>query len=113
MSERKPARQSRVPTTRVGRLVRLGFTAGELAIGGLAEGVRRATGKKPEDAVNMFLTAANADRLARRLARNCTTSLSALASLPRSSVSWAKALSTVAAVLAKFGWVASLMHFLT
>jgi predicted unusual protein kinase regulating ubiquinone biosynthesis (AarF/ABC1/UbiB family) len=69
MSERKPAKQSRVPTTRVGRLVHLGFTVGELAIGGLAEGVRRATGKQPEDAVNMFLTATNADKLARRLAR--------------------------------------------
>ncbi len=35
-------RKSRVPTTRLGRLVRLGFTAGELAVGGVTEGVKSA-----------------------------------------------------------------------
>ena len=60
--------KSRVPTTRFGRLVRLGFTAGEMALGGVAEGVRRLTGVTPEDAVNVFLTAANAEKLAKRLA---------------------------------------------
>jgi len=63
-----PGRKSRVPTTRLGRLLRIGLTAGELAAGGLVEGARRLTGVKPEDAVNMFLTAANAQKLARRLA---------------------------------------------
>jgi predicted unusual protein kinase regulating ubiquinone biosynthesis (AarF/ABC1/UbiB family) len=62
------SRKSRVPTTRLGRLVRLGFTAGELAAGGMAEGVRRLTGIEPQDAVNVFLTAANAQKLAKRLA---------------------------------------------
>jgi len=61
-------RKSRVPTTRFGRLFRIGFAAGELAVGGVAEGVKRLTGVKPEDAVNMFLTAANAQKLAKRLA---------------------------------------------
>ena len=61
-------RKSRVPTTRLGRLARLGFTAGELAVGGMVEGVRRLTGVTPEDAVNVFLTAANARKLAKRLA---------------------------------------------
>jgi len=61
-------RKSRVPTTRLGRLVRLGFTAGELAVGGMTEGVKRLTGVSPEDAVSMFLTAANAQKLAKRLA---------------------------------------------
>jgi len=68
MSTRSPPRKSRVPTTRLGRLVRLGFTAGEMAVGGLAEGVKRLTGVTPEDAVNVFLTAANAQKLAKRLA---------------------------------------------
>ncbi|MBT8063765.1 MAG: AarF/ABC1/UbiB kinase family protein, partial [Gammaproteobacteria bacterium] len=68
MTTRKTSKQSRVPTTRVGRLVRLGFTAGELAVGGLTEGVRRITGFEPEEAVNVFLTATNAQKLARRLA---------------------------------------------
>ena len=62
------ARKTRVPTSRLGRLVRLGFTAGELALGGVTESVRRISGVKPADAVNVFLTAANAQKLARRLA---------------------------------------------
>jgi predicted unusual protein kinase regulating ubiquinone biosynthesis (AarF/ABC1/UbiB family) len=61
-------RKSRVPTTRLGRLFRLGFTAGEMAVGGAVEGVKRLTGVTPEDAVNVFLTAANAQKLAKRLA---------------------------------------------
>jgi predicted unusual protein kinase regulating ubiquinone biosynthesis (AarF/ABC1/UbiB family) len=68
MSSDRPPRQSRVPTTRIGRLVQLGFTAGELAIGGLLEGARRVARVTPDDAVNMFLTAANAEKLAHRLA---------------------------------------------
>jgi predicted unusual protein kinase regulating ubiquinone biosynthesis (AarF/ABC1/UbiB family) len=62
------ARKSRVPTTRLGRLARIGFAAGELAVGGVAEGVKRMTGVTPEDAVNVFLTATNAKKLAKRLA---------------------------------------------
>jgi predicted unusual protein kinase regulating ubiquinone biosynthesis (AarF/ABC1/UbiB family) len=60
--------KSRVPTTRIGRLFRLGFAVGEMAAGGVAEGVRRLTGITPEDAVNVFLTATNAEKLAKRLA---------------------------------------------
>jgi predicted unusual protein kinase regulating ubiquinone biosynthesis (AarF/ABC1/UbiB family) len=60
--------KSRVPTTRLGRLLRLGFTAGEMVAGGVTEGVKRLTGVTPEDAVNVFLTAANAEKLAKRLA---------------------------------------------
>ena len=67
-SSRKPPAKSRVPTTRLGRLVRLGFTAGELAIGGVAEGVRRLSGVTTDDAINVFLTATNAEKLAHRLA---------------------------------------------
>lgn len=61
-------RKSRVPTTRLGRLLRLSYTAGELAVGGMAEGVRRLTGVKPEEAINVFLTTKNAEKLAKRLA---------------------------------------------
>jgi predicted unusual protein kinase regulating ubiquinone biosynthesis (AarF/ABC1/UbiB family) len=68
MGTAKPPSKSRVPTTRLGRLLRLGFTAGELAIGGLAEGVRRLGSVTPDDAINVFLTATNAEKLARRLA---------------------------------------------
>jgi len=52
MADRKPPTKSRVPTTRLGRLVRLGFTVGELAIGGVAEGVRRLGRVTPDDAIN-------------------------------------------------------------
>jgi len=68
MSPERPPRKSRVPTTRIGRLVQLGFTAGELAIGGVLEGAKRVTRVAPDSAVNVFLTAANAEKLAHRLA---------------------------------------------
>ena len=61
-------RKSRVPTTRLGRLARLGFAAGELAVGGVTERIRRVAGDVPENAVNALLTATNARRLAQRLA---------------------------------------------
>jgi len=61
-------KKSRVPTTRFGRLARLGLTAGELALGGAAESVRRLAGTKPSDAYNAILTATNAKKLASRLA---------------------------------------------
>ena len=61
-------KKSRVPTTRLGRLARLGMTAGELAIGGVVESARRLGKAKPEDAYNVLLTATNAKKLASRLA---------------------------------------------
>jgi len=61
-------KKSRVPTTRFGRLARLGLTAGELMAGGVAESARRLAGAKPEDVYNVLLTATNARKLAKRLA---------------------------------------------
>lgn len=61
-------KKSRVPTTRLGRLARLGLTAGELALGGAAESVRRLGKTKADDAYNVLLTATNAKKLASRLA---------------------------------------------
>ena len=61
-------KKSRVPTTRFGRLARLGLTAGELVMGGVAESVRRLGKAKPEDVYNVLLTATNAKKLAKRLA---------------------------------------------
>ena len=61
-------KKSRVPTSRIGRLARLGVAAGELAVGGVTERVKRIARDVPEDAVNVFLTATNAEKLARRLA---------------------------------------------
>jgi len=61
------SRKSRIPTTRLGRMARMGFAAGELAVGGLTERIRRVAGSGTEHAVNALLTAANAEKLARRL----------------------------------------------
>ena len=49
-------------------MLRLGLTAGELALGGLAEGARRIGGRAPAEAAHALLTAANARRLTERLA---------------------------------------------
>lgn len=68
VSHRPARRQSRVPTTRLGRMLRLGITAGELAAGGLVESVRRLGGQAKADRVSAFLSEANATRLAKRLA---------------------------------------------
>ena len=76
-SRRKPADSTRtaaparVPQSRVGRLASVALAAGELALGGLAEGVRRfaAGGGSAAGAATVFLSADNARRLAARLAR--------------------------------------------
>ncbi|HUL65451.1 MAG TPA: AarF/ABC1/UbiB kinase family protein [Burkholderiaceae bacterium] len=57
-----------VPQTRVGRLANLALGAAELAIGGMAEGVRRIAFGKGEG-TSALLSADNARRLAARLAR--------------------------------------------
>jgi predicted unusual protein kinase regulating ubiquinone biosynthesis (AarF/ABC1/UbiB family) len=58
-----------LPQTRIGRLVSLGLAAGELAVGGAVEGLRRLASTGPAGAGSVFLTAASAERLAARLAR--------------------------------------------
>lgn len=68
MSQKTDRRKSRVPGTRVGRMLRLGLTAGELAAGGLGESLRRLAGGSKDDTGSAFLTGTNARRLARRLA---------------------------------------------
>ena len=63
--EDKRRRRSRVPTGRIERLARIGLLAGELAAGGMAEGVRRLAGSEGDS--GLFMTQGNAERLARRL----------------------------------------------
>lgn len=61
-----------MPQTRLGRLTSVALAAGELALGGLAERVRRLASGKAADgaaAASAFLSADNARRLAARLAR--------------------------------------------
>lgn len=62
----KTVRRSRIPSGRWERLARIGWLAGEVTLGGLAEGARRWLGNSSE-VRNIFVTNANAQRLARRL----------------------------------------------
>ena len=64
----KPA-PTPIPQTRLGRLARIGVAAGELAMGAAAEGLKRLSrGQAPEFGAAL-LSAANAEKLAARLAR--------------------------------------------
>ena len=63
------SRSSRVPAGRLERLARVGGLAGEIALGGAAEGLRRLGGADP-DGGSLLLTGANGRRLAKRLSNN-------------------------------------------
>ena len=63
---------ARVPQTRLGRLANVALAAGELALGGVTEGIRRFASGNRESAgaaTSALLSADNARRLAARLAR--------------------------------------------
>ena len=66
--ERRSRRSSRVPSGRLERLARIGWMAGEFALGGITEGAKRAVGSGSTDAVAAFLSGPRAEKLARRLA---------------------------------------------
>lgn len=66
MANRTTRRQSSVPTGRIERFVQLGLMAGELVLGGVLEGMRRA-GTRGEPAGNPMLNARTARRIAERL----------------------------------------------
>jgi aarF domain-containing kinase len=65
MSRKPPP--SAVPQSRLGRLARIGFAAGELAVGGAIEGLRRLGQPTDRKAGSPLFTAATARRLAERL----------------------------------------------
>jgi predicted unusual protein kinase regulating ubiquinone biosynthesis (AarF/ABC1/UbiB family) len=58
-----------IPQSRFGRLARLGYAAGELAVGAAAEGLRRFARGEAADFGGALLTGPNARRLAARLGR--------------------------------------------
>ncbi len=62
---------ARVPQSRLGRLASIALAAGELALGGVSEGIRRLTAGESthSESTSALLSAANARRLASRLAR--------------------------------------------
>jgi predicted unusual protein kinase regulating ubiquinone biosynthesis (AarF/ABC1/UbiB family) len=64
---RKPVRRARMPTGRLERLARLGWLAGEVTVGAMAEGARRWFGGAASSAQSVFLTRSNAERLAKHL----------------------------------------------
>jgi len=55
-----------IPQSRLGRLARLGYAAGELAVGAAAEGLRRFARGEAADFGGALLTGPNARRLAAR-----------------------------------------------
>ena len=63
---RKPP-PAAVPQSRLGRLARIGFAAGELAVGGAIEGLRRLGQPNDPNAGSPLFTATTARRLAERL----------------------------------------------
>ena len=63
---RKPS-PAAVPQSRLGRLARIGFAAGELAVGGAIEGLRRLGQPNDPKAGSPLFTATTARRLAERL----------------------------------------------
>lgn len=65
---RKP-QPAPVPQSRLGRLARIGYAAGELAVGAAAEGLRRLARGDAADFGSALLTGPNARRLAARLGR--------------------------------------------
>lgn len=66
MARRDPSKRSRVPESRAQRLTQLGLLAGEMAVGGAAEAMRR-LGRSAPGAGHLLLSGANGRRLARRL----------------------------------------------
>jgi predicted unusual protein kinase regulating ubiquinone biosynthesis (AarF/ABC1/UbiB family) len=74
--------------SRTGRLFRMGLTAGGMALGGIAESMRRATGKATGKATSALLSGANATRLAKQLAhmRGAAMKLGQLLSMESSHV---------------------------
>ncbi len=59
-------RRARIPSGRIERLARIGWLAGEVTLGGLAEGARRWFGSDTVER-SIFVTHMNAQRLAKRL----------------------------------------------
>lgn len=82
----KALRRSRVPAGRIERLARFGWLAGEVALGAVAEGVRRVAGSPAVH--SLMLTEANALRLARRLSglRGAATKVGQMLSLQGADV---------------------------
>ncbi len=66
-----PSRKSRIPASRLERVARIGWLAGEAALGGAAEKLRRRLPSAAEASVeaSALLTGGNARRLAARLSR--------------------------------------------
>ena len=60
-------RHSRVPVGRIERVARIGWLAGEIALGGAAESIRRLAGGARGASQSVFVSSGNAGRLARRL----------------------------------------------
>ena len=61
--------ESRVPSSRLGRLWQYGGLATSMAVGALGESLRRATGSGHGDSGSLILSPANVERLVTKLSR--------------------------------------------
>lgn len=61
--------ESRVPSSRLGRLWQYGGLATSMAVGAVGESFRRATGTGGDDGSSLVLSAANMERLVAKLSR--------------------------------------------
>ena len=61
--------ESRVPSSRFGRLWQYGGLASSMAFGAVGESIRRATGMRDGDGSSLILSAGNMDRLVAKLSR--------------------------------------------
>ncbi len=69
MGKDSSRKSSRVPTSRIERLARMGVMAGKFAIAGMTESAKRALSGERDSLMTPFLTAANARRLAESLSK--------------------------------------------
>ena len=62
-------RESRVPSSRLGRLWQYSGLATSMAFGAVEEGIRRATGTHSPDQGSLILSSANIERLVAKLSK--------------------------------------------
>lgn len=61
--------ESRVPSSRIGRLWQYGGLATSMAFGAVGESIRRATGSGEDSSGSLVLSAGNMDRLVAKLSK--------------------------------------------
>lgn len=61
--------ESRIPSSRIGRIWQYGSLATSMAFGAVGEGIRRATGTTDDSGQSLMFSAGNTDRLVAKLSK--------------------------------------------